>query len=119
LTGNWWLGRVGAGWEAVWMLFAPDSKLLRKLWFDKVHADAQAAAADAALQAKMGQLPVQSVARILGLRSTRAQIDRLARENPAFTVDLLGAEFKKLDDLGAAFVDLAIGAARYDEYLGS
>jgi hypothetical protein len=119
LTGNWWLGLVGAGWEALWMLFAPDSKLLQKLWFDKVHADVQGRAAQAALMAKLAQLPVQSVARINALKSTREQIDRLAHENPAFTTELLKDEFKKLDDLGTAFVDLAIAAARYDEYLGS
>jgi hypothetical protein len=34
-TGNWWLAIAGAGMEALWMLFAPDSKLLRKLAWDK------------------------------------------------------------------------------------
>src|SRR5205823_9717778 len=39
LTQNWWLAVVGGGLEALWMVFAPDSRAMRKLWFDKVHAD--------------------------------------------------------------------------------
>src|SRR5262245_41120445 len=37
LTQNWWLGIVGAGMEVLWVVFAPDSPLLQRLVFDKVH----------------------------------------------------------------------------------
>ena len=40
LTQNWVLALFGAGFEALWMVFGPDSRLLRRLWFDKVHAAA-------------------------------------------------------------------------------
>ena len=36
-----WLRLCGAGVEALWMLFAPDSRLLRKLWFDKRFTEEQ------------------------------------------------------------------------------
>src|SRR5436190_14597546 len=65
LTGNWWLGLAGAGAEALWMLFAPDSKLLRKLWFDKVFAQEEDAARKAELDAKFKQLPESDAMRCL------------------------------------------------------
>ena len=36
LTGHWWIGLCAVAAEAVWMLFAPDSRLLRKTWFDPI-----------------------------------------------------------------------------------
>src|SRR2546423_385618 len=38
LTQQWWMAVVGVGAEALWMIFGPDSKLLRSFWFDKQHA---------------------------------------------------------------------------------
>ena len=119
LTGNWWLGLAGAGAEAIWMLFAPDSRLLRKLWFDKRHQEDQDAARKAELDAKFKLLPEPDAMRCLALREKQEQINKLATENPAFTVDLLSGELKKLDDLVLAFLELSVTCARYQEYLGS
>ncbi len=119
LTGNWWLGLAGAGVEALWMLFAPDSRLLRKLWFDKRHAEDVDAARKAELDAKFKLLPEPDAMRCLALREKQEQINKLAQENPAFTVDLLAGELKKLDDLVRAFLELSVTCARYQEYLGS
>jgi hypothetical protein len=119
LTGNWWLGLAGAGAEALWMLFAPDSRLLRKLWFDKRHQEDVEAQRKAALDAKFKLLPEADAMRCLQLREKQEQINKLAEENPAFTVDLLGGELQKLDDLVRAFVELSVTCARYQEYLGS
>src|SRR5215471_12132916 len=57
LTQNWWFGVLGAGLEALWMLFAPDSKIIRRLWFDKVHAENQRTAAAAARAQLLASLP--------------------------------------------------------------
>jgi len=119
LTGNWWLGLAGAGAEALWMLFAPDSRLLRKLWFDKRHQEDQDAARKAELDAKFKLLPEPDAMRCLALREKQEQINKLAQENPAFTVDLLSGELKKLDDLVRAFLELSVTCARYQDYLGS
>jgi len=99
LTGNWWLGLAGAGAEAIWMLFAPDSRLLRKAWFDKVWKEEQAQRAQMALDAKFKQLPEADAMRCMALREKQEQILRLARENPSFTVDLLSGELGKLEAL--------------------
>src|SRR5256885_9028067 len=119
LTGNWWLGLAGAGAEALWMLFAPDSRLLRKLWFDKRHQEDQNAAKKAELDAKFKLLPEPDAMRCLALREKQEQINKLAQENPAFTIDLLSAELQKLDDLVRAFLELSVTCARYQDYLGS
>jgi hypothetical protein len=119
LTGNWWLGLFGAGAEALWMLFAPDSRLLRKLWFDKRFVEEQDAARRAELEAKLKQLPEAAALRYLALREKQAQIHQLAKENPSFTVELLAGELKKLDDLVRAFLELSVTCARYQDYLAS
>jgi hypothetical protein len=118
-TGNWWLALCGAGVEALWMLFAPDSRLLRKLWFDKWHAADMAAAQRAELDAKFKQLPEGEAMRCLALKEKQEQINKLAQENPAFTVDLLNGELKKLDDLVRSFLELSVTCARYQDYLRS
>jgi hypothetical protein len=119
LTGNWWLGLAGAGAEALWMLFAPDSRLLRKLRFDKRHQEDADAARKAELDAKFKLLPEPDAMRCLALREKQEQINKLANENPAFTIDLLNGELKKLDDLVRAFLELSVTCARYQDYLGS
>ena len=119
LTGNWWLGLAGAGAEAIWMLFAPDSRLLRKTWFDKVHKANMDAAQQALLDTKFKLLPEGDAMRCLALREKQDQILRLARENPTFTIDLLSNELGKLDSLVKSFVDLSVTCSRYQEYLKS
>jgi hypothetical protein len=119
LTGNWWLGLAGAGAEALWMLFAPDSRLLRKTWFDKRFQEEEAARRRAELEAKFKSLPDTDAMRCIALKEKQDQINSLAQENPAFTVDLLSGELKKLDDLVNAFVDLQVTCARYQQYLES
>lgn len=119
LTGNWWLGLCGAGVEALWMLFAPDSRLLRKLWFDKRFADEQDVARQVELGKKLMLLPEPDRARCLALHGKQAQINKLAGENPSFTVELLSGELRKLDDLVRAFLELSITCARYQDYLKS
>jgi hypothetical protein len=46
-----------------------------------------------------------------------AQIDRLAKENPAFTAELLRSELGKLENLVESFIELSVAAARYQDYL--
>src|SRR6267142_4576147 len=97
LTGNWWLGLAGAGVEALWMLFAPDSRLLRKLWWDKQHAADEDTRKRAELDAKFKLLPESDAMRCLALREKQDQINKLAQENPAFTIDLLSVFLNEPD----------------------
>src|SRR5260370_17729786 len=85
LTGNWWLGLAGAGAEALWMLFAPDSRLLRKLWFDKVWSAEVDAKKKAELDAKFKLLPESDAMRCLALKENQNHIDNPTKQNPPFT----------------------------------
>ncbi len=118
-TGNWWLALAGAGVEALWMLFAPDSRLLQKVAWDKRFAAEQEAAKKADLDAKFKLLPESDAMRCLSLREKQEQINKLAAENPSFTVDLLSGELQKLDSLVRSFVELSLTCARYQDYLKS
>jgi hypothetical protein len=119
LTGNWWLGLAGAGVEAIWMLFAPDSRLLRATWFDKRWKEEQAAAQQMLLDKKFKLLPEADAMRCLALREKQEQILRLAQENPQLTTDLLSGELGKLESLVKSFVDLSVTCSRYQDYLKS
>ena len=121
LTGNWWLGLAGAGVEALWMLFAPDSRLLRKLWFDKRHAGrSERRAQQAELDAKFKLLPEPDAMRCLALREKQEQINKLAHgESVVHRSICCRGELQKLDDLVRAFLELSVTCARYQDYLGS
>jgi hypothetical protein len=119
LTGNWWLGLAGAGIEALWMLFAPDSRLLRKVWFDKIFSAEQDAKKKAELDKMFKALPETEAMRCIALREKKEQIDKLAQENPAFASELLGSELTKLDSLVRNFIELQVTCYRYEQYLES
>jgi hypothetical protein len=119
LTQNWWLGLAGAGAEALWMLFAPDSRLLRKLWFDKRFDEEQTASKRALLDLKLKGMPETEMMRCMALQEKHEQIMRLAAENPSLTLDLLRSEINKLEQLVWSFIELSVTCTRYQEYLRS
>lgn len=118
-TGNWMVGVAAAGAEALWMLFAPDSRLLRRFWFDKKHTELLEAAKEERLQATIANLPERDRGRCLGLREKVRQIDRLSEQNPAFTAELLRSELGKLSALADSFVEMSVTCTRYIEYLNT
>lgn len=119
LTGNWWLALFGAGVETLWMVFGPDSKLLRRLYFDKLHDETLDQAARAARLRDLASLPVADAQRCERLEVQRAEILRLCNENRAFTADLLKEELTKMDKLVESFVELMLSSHRYEQYLAS
>ena len=119
LTGQWWMLIFGGAAEALWMLFAPDSKLLQRLWFDKVHSDRQHAARRQALAAKLSTLPVAEGNRVERLQDKREQILRFAADNQAFTQQLMSGELGKLEKLVNDFAELALAMFRNEAYLRS
>ncbi len=116
-TGHWWLAMCAAAGEAIWMLFAPDSKLLRRAWFDKVWQDEQEAERKKRQAKKWSALPEAERQRALLLREVQGRIHKMAQENPSFSVEMLRGELGKLEDLVDDFLDLATVCARYDKYL--
>jgi len=118
-TGHWWLALIAGAGEAVWMLFAPDSRVLRRVWFDKVWEGEQAVARKQKQAAKFNALPDAEKERALALRGVQNRIEKMAQENPSFRVELLSTELGKLEDLVDDFLDLATVCARYDKDLAS
>lgn len=117
VTGHWWLAMCAAAGEALWMLFAPDSRLLRKVWFDKEWESEQTAERKKQQAQKFGALPEGEKFRAIALRELQLRIQNMARDNQSFSVDLLHNDLAKLDDLVDDFLDLATLSARYEAYL--
>ena len=117
VTGNWMVGVAAAGAEALWMLFAPDSRILRRTWFDKRHAEVVAQEEKQKLALALAGLGDRDKERCLALQQKKLEIDRLCEQNPAFTVELLEGELTKLDSLVTSFIDLSTTCHRYLEYL--
>ena len=84
------------------MLFAPDSKLLQRTWFDKIWQESRADAVEEAFNAKLKQLEPMDQQRVLYLREQKKRIHQLAQENPSLTVDLMGDELAKLEAVVAS-----------------
>ena len=117
LTQNPWLAIAGAGAEALWLTFGPDSRLLRKLWFDRTHAGVVAEQERRRRALRVARLDDSLTGRVKSLELIQSQIHRLAQENPALTAELLQGELQKLDRLAESFIDLAVLTQRYREYL--
>lgn len=118
-TGHWWMAVCGAAGEAMWMLFAPDSKLLQRTWFDKVWKEARADAVQEEFNAKLKHLEPMDQQRVLYLREQKNRIHQLAKENPSLTVDLMGEELAKLDGLLDDFIELALECTRGERHLAT
>ena len=118
-TNQPWMMIIGAAAEAIWMLFAPDSRALQRLWFDRVHADRVRNEEQKALREKLASLPLTESERVLRLGEKRLQILRLARENRELTAELMRGELDKLETLVGNFAELTLAQNRYQAYLDS
>lgn len=116
-TGHWWLALGAAAGEALWMLFAPDSKILQRTVFQSMWEGEQEEARKKRQAQKFAALPEVEKGRALALRELERRIGKMAQENPSFSSALLRGELGKLEELVEDFLDLATVAARYDAYL--
>ena len=107
-----WITVLTCAAEVMWMIFAPDSKLLRALWFDRAFAIKQKLDLAAHREDRIGELAVDDSARLGNLCGQKQVIERLAQENPSLTVDLLTSELAKLDALLDDFIELGITTRR-------
>lgn len=119
LTGNWWLGIVGAAAEGLWMLFAPDSKILSKVAWDKRWADEEEKRLAAKRKKQLASLGPNDWRRCQAMAAKRDEIQRLAQDNPTFTQELMENELRKLGKLADDFVDLAVTSARFETYMAA
>ncbi len=118
-TGHWGIAVCAAASEAIWMLFAPDSRILQRLWFDKVWDQKKKDEEEERQKAKFLRLTPQDQARAAALRDQRTRIYQLAADNPSLTVELMQDELAKLDALIEDFLELALVCARCENQLRS
>lgn len=111
------LGLLTLGLEALWLLHAPDSQLLKKLLWDPQFERQRASMAAAARIGRMQPLDRAARARVDALIERQAEIRRLAAQNPSFAGDLLRTELGKTDRLVEAFLDMSLTCQRYETYL--
>jgi hypothetical protein len=119
LTLNPLLALTAIGLEALWLLYAPDSKRLRHLLWDPRFEQVREALQQQDRESRMQVLGENDRTRVTELISRQRQIRLLANSNPSFTGELLRAELVKTDRLVDAFIDMATNTARYEQYLGS
>lgn len=116
LTEHLWVTVLVCAAEAMWMIWAPDSKLMRAIWFDRaLAAKIEADKLDARGEKLATMLPDDQV-RISRLASQKDLIEHLAKDNPSLGVELLATELAKLDALLDDFADLAVIAARAEQH---
>jgi hypothetical protein len=115
-TGHGWVSVVTCAAEVLWMIFAPDSKLLRALWFDRAFAAEKRDDDADRRQARIGLLTQNDSMRFAYLCGQKQVIERLATENPSLTVDLLHSELAKLDELLDDFIELGVTATRAEQH---
>ena len=119
LTLNPLLALTAIGLEALWLLYAPDSKRLRHLLWDPRFEQVREALLQQEREVRMQGLSENDRTRVTELISRQRQIRLLANSNPSFTGELLRAELVKTDRLVDAFIDMATNTARYEQYLSS
>ena len=117
LTFNPILALAAVGVEGLWLLHAPDSRLLRKLLWDPQFERNRTTAEMAARAERLAAMPQDDRDRCTELFSRQQEINRLASQNPSFTGDLLRGELSKTSKLVDSFVELAITCGRYEDYL--
>jgi hypothetical protein len=105
--------------EALWLVFAPGSKLLQKMLWDPQFDKERFARDEAARAARVQVLAEHDRERVEQLVARQQEINLLAAQNPSFTGELLRTELGKTDRLVDAFIDMAVTCARYEQYLGS
>ena len=119
LTGNWWLGVVGAAVEGLWILFAPDSTILSKIAWEKRWASEEEGRLEAKRKKQLASLGPADWRRCQAMAAKRDEIERLAADNPTLTQELMQNELRKLKKLADDFVDLAVTSARFETYMAA
>ena len=119
ITLNPFLAIAALGIEGLWLLHAPESKLLRRILWDPKFEKLRHALEQQALNQRIGALPERKRERVEYLVARQQEIRRLAAQNPSFTGELLRGELEKTGRLVEAFLEMSLTCGRYEEYLAS
>jgi hypothetical protein len=117
VTGEYVLGAVAAGAEALWLLFGPDLRPFRRAVDDSLRAEREKKE-QARIQKMLDALPEREWGRARAIDELRNDIGRDMKQNPSFQYLLIQTEVDKLAQLYASFVSLAHACAKAETYLG-
>jgi len=117
LTANPIPAIVALGAEGLWLLHAPESKMLRRLLWDPRFEKIRLAVEQQERAERMRNLSPEERERVENLAQRQIDINRLAAQNPSFTGDLLRNELVKTSRLVNAFLEMALTCGRYESYL--
>lgn len=118
LTGEYVLGAVALGVEALWLLFAPDMRPFRRS-VDRWHREEREKAELERIRKQMENLPEREWARAKALDELRREIERDMQANPSFQALLIQTELDKLSTLHRDFVALATACVRAETYMSA
>lgn len=117
VTGEYVLGAIAAGAEALWLLFGPDFKPFRRVVDASIRSEKEKQE-----QARLGKmleaLPEREWGRARAIDELRNDIARDMKQNPSFQYLLIQTEVDKLSQLYASFVSLAHACVKSETYLG-
>jgi hypothetical protein len=116
-TGNWGIAITALIAETVWMLFAPDSKIMRERVFDPKFAEEKKLRVDDVRGAKYRGLSIPDQERAQRFWDATRRVEALAKDNPSMTADLVQAELSKLDGLYDDFLELSTAAGKAEAHL--
>jgi hypothetical protein len=119
ITLNPVLAIAAIGAEALWLLYAPDSKKLRKILWDPRFESLREAIEAQEREQKTRDLPPYLQQRVAALVENKQRIHKLAEQNPSFGSELLKSELVKTSRLVDSFIEMAIRSTRYEQYLES
>lgn len=119
ITLNPLIAIAALGLEGLWLLHAPESKLLKRILWDPKFEKLRLALEQQALEERIKALPERKRGRVEYLVARQHEIRRLAAQNPSFTGELLRGELLKTGRLVEAFLEMSLTCSRYEEYLSS
>jgi len=116
ITWSWVPLLLGAGAEALYMLFVPDSGTYRR-WTDIRYAKASRQQWEAEKRDLVTRLWPDLAARYSRLQKLRESITSTCRESGEETYSLMSEDLNKLDFLLDSFLDFATTYMRYRKYM--
>jgi hypothetical protein len=118
LTGEWFIGAVAVGVEALWLLLGPDLKPFQR-FVNRAQREEREKIDRARVLKLMETLPDRDWQRAKALDELRREIERDTQNNPSFQAILLQPELDKLSQLHNSFVTLASACNRAESYLSA
>ena len=107
---------VGAAVEAAWLLVGARTGSARR-YFNFVHQEKHKQIEAGERQAILRGVGEHDRERYGDLERLKNAIHEQVRSNPSLTMELVGGELKKIDELLETFLGLAATAARYEHYV--